>query len=305
MRAHGEEGAEKHPKDLTLVHFQKMHGAGNDFIVFDGRYGLSFDPATYAPAMCDRHFGIGADGLLVLENSASADFKMSYYNADGSRTTCGNGMRCIARFIFELGLLSLEQREFDLETYGGTVQVRVFGRGERVRIDMGSPVFDGFLIPTEIGGEHIDTQLELDGERFMVTAVGMGNPHCVLLTADVDRAPVLTLGPKLEHHPFFPERTNVEFVQVVDRQRLKLRVWERGVGETLACGTGVCGAVAALVKLGRIDRQVVVEVLGGELDVHWDSDTDRIKLAGPAESVFKAGCSLGVFSSRIKGFQVV
>ena len=290
-------------KDRTIVHFQKMHGAGNDFIVFDGRYGLNFDPGVYAPVMCDRHFGIGADGILVLENSASADFKMSYFNADGSRTTCGNGMRCISRFIFEQGLLGSDQREFDLETYGGTVPVRVFGRGERVRVDMGSPVFDGFLIPTEIGGEHIDTELSVDDTRVIVTAVGMGNPHCVLICDDVASAPVKVLGPKLENHPFFPERTNVEFVQILERRRIKVRVWERGVGETFACGTGVCGAVAALVRTGRTERQIVAEVLGGELEVHWDEHTDRIRLAGPAESVFKASCHLSVFADRIPGFK--
>lgn len=279
------------------VPFLKMHGAGNDFVVFDGRRGLAFDPGQLAPAITDRHFGIGADGVLVLETSRVADFGMSYYNADGSASTCGNGMRCIARFIVELGLLGPEQKDFDLETVAGNVQIRVFGRGERSRVDMGPPTFEGFAVPTEIGGEHIERSLTVDGQEIAVTAVGMGNPHCVIFVPDIQTARVTELGPMLERHSFFPERTNVEFVQVIDRRRVRMRIWERGVGETLACGTGICAAAAALVRTDRCERQMMVEVPGGELEAHWDVNSGHMRLTGPAETVFCGEFAMATLST--------
>ncbi len=272
--------------DGSALHFTKMHGAGNDFIALDGRYGLPFDPAEFAQVACDRHFGIGADGLIILETSQNADFGMSYFNADGSRAICGNGMRCMSRFIYKLHLLQPDQRRFLLETDKGTVEVEMFGPGERFRVDLGAPAFDGDHVPTSKPGEHIAIPLEAAGVNYTVTAVGMGNPHCVIFVPDIKPLDLERIGPPLEHHPFFPKRTNVEFVEIVDRVEARMRVWERGCGETLACGTGVCAVLAAAVREGRMERQIRVVTRGGEFEVLWNEANDRIYLTGPAEDVF-------------------
>ena len=277
------------PKKLPFV---KMQGAGNDFVMLDGRYGLPAEFHSRIPALCDRRYGIGADGVIVLEASRSAEYKMVYYNADGSETICGNGMRCTAKFIHDLGLLPPETREFELETLKGAVQVRLFGRGEKVAVSMGIPIFEGDRIPTAKSGHFVNQPLEVGNQQITLTAVGMGNPHCVIFVDDLFKVDVEGLGRSLEYHPFFPERTNVEFVKVLNRGRIQMRVWERGVGETLACGTGICAAVAASATIGKTERHVVVDARGGELEAIWDSKSDIIKLAGPAESVFSGEIDL-------------
>ena len=269
------------------VSFVKMQATGNDFVVLDGRYGLDFSLEKLAPRITDRHYGVGADGLIVLEASKQADFYMRYLNADGGETICGNGIRCLARFIVEDGLLPKDQKSFELETAARVVSVRVHGSGESVTVDMGAPRFDGRAVPIGQDAEAIEHPLQINGKTWKITAVSMGNPHCVIFVSDVEQAPVEELGPILEHHEFFPKRTNVEFVEVCSREEVKIRVWERGVGETLACGTGVCASLAAMVKNDFGDPRAVFKTRGGELEARWDREKNVIVMRGPAARVFE------------------
>ncbi|MCC6219972.1 MAG: diaminopimelate epimerase [Deltaproteobacteria bacterium] len=278
----------------SSISFVKMQANGNDFVVADGRYGLPARLYELIPRILDRHYGIGGDGLIVIDASVRAEYKMSYFNADGSRAICGNGIRCAARFIYESGLLADEERGFELETDAGNIPVQVLQRGARVKVAFHEPFFEGLRVPTAEAGEHVDVPIVVDGETHRITAVGMGNPHCVVITENVSEYPVGVVGPKLELHEFFPQRTNVEFVEIVDRRRIKMRVWERGVGETLACGTGACGAVGALIHMGKCANTVVVETLGGELEVSWDVQAKRIHLTGDAARVFSGEINLQV-----------
>lgn len=266
--------------------FVKMHGTGNDFVMIDARHGCPFDLKTFAICAADRNFGIGSDGVIYLCSSTSADYRMDYYNRDGSATTCGNGIRCLARFIVRLGLLDPERRELSIETAGGVVRVTVIGKGERARVDMGQPILEGKQIPVSAVGRQVRTPLEVGGKKYTITAVGMGNPHCVIFVDDVQSVPLATLGPQFEHHQFFPQRTNVEFVQVLDEETIKMRIWERGVGETLSCGTGACASLVAAVLLKKSLRKVKMLLPGGELEVAWDEESDRVFLTGPAEETF-------------------
>ena len=266
--------------------FVKMQGAGNDFVMVDGRHRLPYNFPDLARVVCDRHFGIGADGLIVLEASKNADFKMAYFNADGSKTICGNGMRCCARFIYRLGAVPGDVRSLDLETETGIVHVDVIGKGERVRVDMGPPTFDPKEIPFAGLGEQIRREIGVAGEKYRFTAVGMGNPHCVIFVEDLESVPLSMVGPALENHQLFPERTNVHFVKVIDSSLVYLKTWERGVGETLACGSGNCAVLAAGVREGRLDRKITLRPRGGEFQAVWDEGSGRILLTGPAEEVF-------------------
>lgn len=281
------------PSDVKLS-FEKIHGAGNDFVVIDGRYGLNFDHAEFALVACDRHFGIGSDGLVILDVSNTEDFRMHFYNPDGSRAVCGNGMRALALFVTQNGLLPRESKDFSLETDRGRVMVYVSGKGNRAKVNMGTAEFDGRFIPHNYPGEWIDKALDVSGQMISGSAVSMGNPHFVIFVDDVSQAPVTTLGPLIENHKFFPKRTNVEFVQIVTPEILKMRVWERGAGETLACGTGICAVVAAGVKSGKVDRQVRVFTAGGEFEVLCDPRNENIFLTGPAEHVYA-----GVIDPRV------
>ncbi len=282
--------------DRDTLPFVKMQGAGNDFIMIDGRHGHRSDLQALVPRLCDRRFGIGADGVIVLAPSKSADARMIYFNADGSETICGNGMRCLARFALRQGMIAAERKDFEIETKTGIVAVRAQGSGERVGerviVEMGIPVFDAERIPVSKPGPWIERELEVADEsgrteKVKITTVSMGNPHCVIFVDDVKTAPVTRLGPLIERHPLFPERTNVEFVTPLSLTRARMRVWERGVGETLACGTGICASLAALVTTKRTQRKIVMETPGGELDVQWDEQSEIIRLAGPAEEVFE------------------
>jgi diaminopimelate epimerase len=203
-------------------------------------------------------------------------------------------MRCISRYIYTNGLLPSGVKQFQLETDRGLVDVEIHGRGERITVDIGEPIFAGERIPTTASGEQIGIKLSLGDETVRCSAVGMGNPHCVIAVDDVANAPVERLGKLVEHHPFFPERTNVEFIQQLSRKRVKMRVWERGVGETLACGTGVCAVLAALVREGKSERRVAVECPGGEFDVHWSEVSNRISLTGAATEVYRGQIDLSI-----------
>ena len=268
------------------VPFTKMHGTGNDFILVDCRSFDLPDPAGFSARYCHRHYGIGADQVLLLYPSSVADFKMKIYNADGSEVEmCGNGIRCFAKYIWDRNLSG--KQALEVETLAGII--RPVRAGNNVRVDMGMPVFEPQLIPVNIqeAGPLVDYPLTIDGREFRLTFVSMGNPHAVIfLDEDVSEFPVEIYGPKIEHHSLFPKRTNVEFVNVISRNELRMRVWERGSGETLACGTGATATgVAAMIKT-LADKEVTVRLLGGELLIEWTGNSHAY-MTGSANEVFE------------------
>ena len=269
------------------LEFAKMHGAGNDFVVVDGIRSQLPPLGPLARSLCHRRFGIGADQLLVLRSSRAADFRMEIYNPDGSPAEmCANGIRAFFKYLRDRGLTDAD--EVRVETAGGIVSPRWAGPN-RVRVDMGRPILEPSKIPTSLGagdGPVLDVPLEVDGETLRVSSVSMGNPHVVLFVEDPDEAEVERLGPRLEHHPAFPNRVNVEFAACVSRERIRQRTWERGTGETLACGSGACAVAVVSMLRGLVDRSLVVELRGGELEISWESDTAHVWMTGPAVEVF-------------------
>jgi len=272
----------------TKLRFTKMHGAGNDLVVLDGlRAPLpAFEP--HVRRLGDRRFGIGFDQLLVLRPSKQADVRMEIYDADGSQVEmCGNGIRCVLKYLRDSGYTTKDS--VTVETLAGIVTPR--WQGELVRVDMGAPVLAPAKIPTRLGdpaspGPLIDAELREGGQTLHATCVSMGNPHCVLYVDDVDAARVTTLGPKLEHHAAFPNRVNVEFVQIVSRTRLRQRTWERGTGETLACGSGACAVGVASMLRGVVEPRVEIELRGGTLTIEWEGSGQSVFMTGPAATVF-------------------
>jgi diaminopimelate epimerase len=269
------------------LRFAKMQGQGNDFVVLDGvrqRVALS---AASVRRIADRHFGIGCDQVLVVEKPVSPgnDFRYRIFNADGGEVEqCGNGARCFARFVLEEGLTA--RREIRVETAAGVIAPRIEASGQ-VTVDMGPPRFLPREIPfTGATEPHVTDRIDVDGESVEVSVVSMGNPHAVQVVDDVDRAPVATQGPRIENHPAFPQRANAGYMQVLDRGRIRLRVWERGAGETLACGTGACAAVVAGIRRGLLDREVRVATRGGELLLRWPRDDANVMMTGDAVRVF-------------------
>jgi len=273
------------------LEFTKMHGAGNDFVVLDGREAAAGGPLppleSFARALCDRHFGVGADQVLVLRDSRDADFRMEIWNADGSQVEmCANGIRAFYKFLRDRGLT--QEDEIGVETLSGIVRPRWAGPG-RVTVDMGRPVLAPAKIPTRLGsgdGPLLDHPLDVDGERYAVSCVSMGNPHCVIYVEDPERFPVERVGRRIEQHPAFPNRVNVEFVRVLARDRIEQRTWERGTGETLACGSGACAVAVASMLRGAVDREVQVQLRGGELGIRWEHDGAHVFMTGPAVEVF-------------------
>jgi diaminopimelate epimerase len=271
--------------------FTKMHGAGNDFVVLDAiGQAVEMTPAL-ARRIADRHFGIGCDQILLVERSDSpeADFRYRIFNADGGEVEqCGNGARCFVRFVRERGLTS--KNEIRVQTRSGLIAPRMEADGQ-VSVDMGAPIFDPERIPFLNEGPGLVHRLDLGGGSVEIAALSMGNPHAVQRVGDVESAPVATQGSLIEHHPRFPRRVNAGYMQVVDRHRIKLRVWERGAGETLACGTGACAAAVAGVRLGLLDSPVMVAMRGGELKIAWTGTENDLNCAvwmiGPAETVFE------------------
>jgi diaminopimelate epimerase len=272
---------------MRRIAFTKMHGAGNDFIVLDGLAGELPPLEPIAARLCDRHFGIGADQLLVVRPSRAADFRMEIFNADGSQVEmCANGIRCFYKYLRDRGLTRAD--EIAVETLSGVVRPRWLG-GDRVRVDMGRPIFEPAKIPTTLAGGDgpvLDVPLEVGGRTLRVSAVSMGNPHAVIEVDDPDAVPVAELGPRIEHHPAFPNRVNVEFVAPAGRQRLRQRTWERGTGETLACGSGACAAAVVSMLRGRVDRTLEVELRGGVLEIEWAALGAHVFMTGPAAEVF-------------------
>ncbi len=263
--------------------FTKMHGLGNDFIVIDGRGRRLRGLAALMQRLSPRRFGIGFDQALVLRTSRRADFAMDIYNGDGSKVEmCGNGIRCLAAYIWKRGLS--RKRVLDIETMAGIIRPERV-KGGLVRVDMGAPVFEGREIPVQKTGPVIDHPLKAAGRTFAVTCLSMGNPHCVVFVDDVENLDVEKYGPALEMHGFFPNRANVEFVEVLSKRRLRMRVWERGTGITLACGTGAsASAVAARLK-GLTTRSMSVILDGGRLKIEW-SEGENVFMTGPAEEVY-------------------
>ena len=267
--------------------FTKMHGAGNDFVVLDGIRETLPPLEPLAPWIADRHFGVGFDQLLVVRPSRAADFRMEIYNADGSQVEmCANGIRAFFKYLRDHG--HTEADELRVETLSGVVVPRWAGE-DRVRVDMGRPVLAPAKIPTTLGGGDgpvLDAPLEVASERLAVSSVSMGNPHAVLYVEDVERAPVQEWGPLIERHEAFPNRVNVEFVQPISATRLRQRTWERGTGETLACGSGACAVTVASRLRGIVDAKVTIELRGGALEIEWESPESHVFMTGPAAEVF-------------------
>ena len=288
-----------------ILEFTKMNGLGNDFILIDDRTGeLEFTPDAVA-WFCDRHFGIGADGLILVRpaTTGTADYYMHYFNADGSLAEmCGNGARCFAKYVVDHGLVPADATSLVVETLGGLRPV-TFTRCEdgtlaEATVDMGAPVFDPARIPTTLHGDRIvDVPVETPEGTVLVTAVSMGNPHAIIWVDDVDEAPVETVGPFVERHAAFPNATNVEFAQVVDEGTVRLRVWERGVGETLACGTGASATGVAAAASGRTGRQTTIALPGGDLRISW-ADDDHVYMTGSASVSFTGSIDLGEDSAE-------
>jgi len=266
--------------------FWKMHGLGNDYIIIDDRESRLDDPSKVAQMLCKRRFSVGADGLLIVNTSKQADVRMRIFNADGSEAEmCGNGIRCFAKYCYENGIVAKE--EMCIETLAGVKMVWLTmkkGRIEEVKVDMGKPVFDRSKIPMVGEGRCVDEELMVDGRKLKITCLSIGNPHCVIFVDDVADYPVQELGPKIENSPLFPNRTNVEFVQIMSSKEVNVRVWERGCGETLACGTGAAASVVASSLLKKTDSSVLVHLLGGILQIEYD---DRVLMTGGVEKVFE------------------
>lgn len=270
--------------------FTKMQGLGNDYVYVNCFRERIDDPAELARKISDRHFGVGSDGLIMINPSDKADFEMEMYNADGSRAQmCGNGIRCVAKFVYDKHLT--DQTEITVVSAGSVKKLKLYvtdGRVERVRVNMGRPILKASEIPVLSDEEQVlNWPVFVADRQWKMSCVSMGNPHAVVLAEDVASLPLTEIGPKFENHSMFPERVNTEFIRILDRNTIELRVWERGSGETLACGTGCCAAVAACVLNGLTERSVAVRVLGGELQIEWDENTGEIFMTGPAETVFE------------------
>ncbi|MBH5316769.1 diaminopimelate epimerase [Paenibacillus sp. GSMTC-2017] len=273
------------------MNFTKMNGLGNDFIVIAGESALPDNAAELAIQLCNRFFGIGADGLVYILPSDQADFRMRIINSDGSEAEqCGNAIRCVAKYVYDNGLTTKE--EITIETLGAGVQkVQLTvssGKVQTVRVDMGAPILNGLQVPTTIDAERvIEHPIEVNGREFKFTAVSMGNPHCVIYVDDAANFDLEEWGPKLETHPIFPRKINVEFVTVNSRSQADMRVWERGAGPTLACGTGACATLVASVLTGATDRAATISLKGGDLFIEWNENDNHIYMTGPAAEVFR------------------
>jgi diaminopimelate epimerase len=269
--------------------FTKMHGAGNDYVYVNCFEQVELgDVAELAKAISDRHFGVGGDGLVLICPSERADARMVMYNADGSESEmCGNAVRCVAKFVYDHGIAAKE--ELTIETGRGVLALQCSvngGKVDRVRVNMDQPILGSSEIPTTLAGDPpVNVPVEVGGRTLKVTCVSMGNPHAVTFVDEVNDDWVLNIGPQVEVHEAFPRRINAEFIQVVSRSEIIMRVWERGSGETLACGTGACASVVAGVLAGLLDRKVLVRLTGGDLEIEW-AESGEVYMTGPATEVF-------------------
>lgn len=268
--------------------FTKMHGCGNDYIYVNCMNEMIKNPEKVSQYVSDRHFGIGSDGLILICPSEVADFRMKMYNADGSEgAMCGNGVRCIAKYVYEYGLTDKEN--ISIETKGGikyldlTVEA---GKVVLVKVNMGAPILEPDKIPVKLGKENcIEQPVKVDGKEYKITCVSMGNPHAVTFVEDTESLLLEKVGPKFENHEIFPDRVNTEFVQVLNRKEVNMRVWERGSGETLACGTGACATVVACVLNEKTEHEITVHLLGGDLLLSYDEENNTVWMTGPAAVV--------------------
>ncbi|WP_457553650.1 diaminopimelate epimerase [Desulfobacula sp.] len=276
------------------IEFIKMHGLGNDFIILDDRKEKIKQYKNYsalAKQLCSRHFGIGADGIILILDSLDHDIKFRIYNSDGSQAQmCGNGMRCFAKYLYENKIIS--QRKMRVDTKAGTIIPEVIvddkDQVQSIRVDMGEPILFCRDIPFKSPHEKaIEEPLLIGDKEYSITAIFMGNPHAVVFVDDLEKVDVKRIGPSIENHERFPEKTNVEFVEVVNTGELKMKVWERGAGITLACGTGACAALVAASLTGRSAKSAIVHLDGGDLDIFWDKASNHIFKTGPANFVFK------------------
>ncbi|MCC8029515.1 MAG: diaminopimelate epimerase [Lachnospiraceae bacterium] len=278
------------------MRFTKMHGCGNDYVYVNCFEETVRDPAAVSAYVSDRHFGIGADGMILICPSGVADFRMAMYNADGSEgNMCGNGIRCVAKYVYERGMtdrtqISIETktgiRDLELTVENGTVSL--------VKVNMGAPVLNPVQIPVRSDRDRIVSEpITVLGGEYRMTCVSMGNPHAVMFVDDTETFPVEKLGPHFENHALFPDRINAEFVQIISRNEVNMRVWERGSGETWACGTGTCASVVASVLNGYTDDHVLVHLRGGDLQVFYDRDADTVWMTGPATTVFEGEIDIG------------
>ncbi len=274
-----------------MITFTKMHGTGNDYVVIDGRKLKIASYGKLAKAMSDRHYGVGSDGILVLLESQTADFRMRMFNPDGSEAEmCGNGIRCFARYLYDNQITN--KKELRVETAAGIKSLELTVKNKHVMsiiVTMGEPILRRDRIPM-IGSQGMvvgeSLQME-DGSRFTITAVSMGNPHAVIFVEEIEKFPVDKYGPLIEHHSLFPNRTNVEFVKVLNRNEVVQRTWERGTGETLSCGTGASAVTAACVLNRLTERKILIHLRGGDLNTEWREDDNVVYLSGPAVEVFK------------------
>lgn len=271
--------------------FTKMHGLGNDYVYVNCLKEKVKNPPAVARFVSDRHFGIGSDGLILINPSQKADFEMEMYNTDGSRSEmCGNGIRCVAKYVYDYGLT--DKTHISVETLAGIKYLDLTleaGKAVLIKVDMGKPELKAGKIPvvTEHPSERvIGMPIDVDGIGYRMTCVSMGNPHAVVFVEDVKGLEIEKIGPGFENHERFPRRINTEFVRVLDRKTVEMRVWERGAGETMACGTGACAAAAACILNGLTENEVTVKLLGGNLQIEWDKEEDKIYMTGPASVVF-------------------
>lgn len=281
------------------MNFTKAHGLGNDFIILNGADEKEYIPSKVyrelAVKLCDRHFGIGADGVMLVLPSTRADIRMRIINSDGSEAEmCGNGIRCFARYVYEKGIVQKET--MTIETLAGIMVPRIIlneaGKVTAIEVDMGEPILEKPKIPMVGEGRAINESIQIDEQAFAVTAVSMGNPHCVIFVKDGKNFPVTLWGPRIERSAYFPRKTNVEFVQVLNEKEVIMRVWERGAAVTLACGTGACATTVACVLNEKTNRTITVHLDGGDLQVRWDSESNHLFMTGPAEVVFEGNFAL-------------
>ena len=274
-----------------MIEFSKWQGCGNDFVVIDClKSNPVADRSAFAQKFCDRHYGIGADGILFIDPSNAADFRMRIFNADGSEAEmCGNGIRCVARYLFE----SQKVSDFKIET-GAGILIPKINSDSTVTVDMGEPILEGDRIPVNGFGANrvISEEIEVLGEKFKMTCVSMGNPHCVVFVDDAENFPVEKFGTHFEHHQNFPRKINTEFVEIINRQKIRMRVWERGASITLACGTGACATLVASVLNDRSERESEIVLDGGILRVLWDSKSNHVFMTGSAEKVFEGSLKI-------------
>ena len=269
--------------------FTKMEGCGNDYVYVNGFEEKIDNPNEVAIAVSDRHFGIGSDGLIIINPSEVADFKMCMYNADGSEgKMCGNGIRCVAKYVYDFNLT--DKDVITVETLSGikTLKFNVEnGKVKTVRVNMGAPILECDKVPVKYDDEKmINKPVKVDGKTFNITCVSMGNPHAVTFINDTDNLEIEKIGPKFENNEIFPDKVNTEFIQIIDKNTVKMRVWERGSGETFACGTGACASVVASVLNGLTENKVTVKLLGGDLEIAYNQDENTVYMTGPARVVF-------------------